>query len=55
MKLITELANIVRLNQDPPNVVIEKTHGGIAVAQQKKLKNQYDGIQGSTNTDTILP
>ena len=37
--LVTELANIgIRLNQNPPNVVIEKTHtGGIAVAQQKKL------------------
>ena len=37
--LTVELANIgIRLNQDPPNVVIEKTRtGGIAIAQQKKL------------------
>ena len=37
--LVNELGNIgIRLNQEPPNIVIEKTHtGGIAVAQQKKL------------------
>ena len=38
--LINELANIgIRLNQKPPNIVIEKsTTGGIAIAQQVKLK-----------------
>ncbi|ABK76985.1 GTPase [Cenarchaeum symbiosum A] len=37
--LINELGNMgIRLNQDPPNIVIEKTStGGIAVAQQKRL------------------
>lgn len=37
--LINELGNIgIRLNQEPPDIVIEKTHtGGIAVAQQKRL------------------
>ena len=37
--LINELNNIgLRLNQKPPNIVIEKsTTGGIAVAQQVKL------------------
>jgi small GTP-binding protein len=37
--LRTELGNIgIRLDQKPPNIVIEKaTTGGIAVAQQKKL------------------
>ncbi len=37
--LVQELANIgIRLNQKPPDIVIEKTHtGGIAVAQQVKL------------------
>ena len=38
--LINELANVgIRLNTKPPNIVIEKsTTGGIAVAQQVKLK-----------------
>jgi len=38
--LINELSNIgIKLNQNPPNIVIEKsTTGGIAVAQQVKLK-----------------
>ena len=38
--LINELSNIgIKLNQKPPNIVIEKsTTGGIAVAQQVKLK-----------------
>jgi len=38
--LINELANIgIRLNKKPPNIVIEKsTTGGIAIAQQVKLK-----------------
>ena len=38
--LIKELSNIgIKLNQNPPNIVIEKsTTGGIAVAQQVKLK-----------------
>ena len=38
--LTRELSNIgLRLNQNPPNIVIEKsTTGGIAVAQQVKLK-----------------
>ena len=38
--LVNELRNIgIRLNQEPPNIVIEKsTTGGIAIAQQVKLK-----------------
>lgn len=38
--LVEELGNIgIRLNQRPPDIVIEKTHtGGIAVAQQTRLK-----------------
>ena len=37
--LVTELANIgIRLNQKPPNIIIEKTGiGGISIAQQVKL------------------
>ncbi len=37
--LVTELANIgIRLNQKPPNIIIEKSGiGGISVAQQVKL------------------
>ena len=44
--LINELANIgIRLNQTPPNIVIEKsTTGGIAVAQQKKLKKMSEKL-----------
>ena len=44
--LIKELGNIgIRLNQNPPNIVIEKsTTGGIAVAQQVKLKKLYEKI-----------
>jgi len=38
--LVNELSNIgIRLNQQPPNIVIEKSStGGIAIAQQVKLK-----------------
>ncbi|MDA0755869.1 MAG: GTP-binding protein [Crenarchaeota archaeon] len=44
--LINELANIgIRLNQTPPNIVIEKSNtGGIAVAQQKKLKKMSEKL-----------
>ena len=35
--LVTELANIgIRLNQNPPNVVIEKTHTGVLQLHNKK-------------------
>ena len=44
--LINELGNIgIRLNQTPPDIVIEKsTTGGIAVAQQKKLKKMSEKL-----------
>ena len=44
--LINELGNIgIRLNQKPPNIVIEKsTTGGIAVAQQVKLKKMSEKL-----------
>ena len=44
--LINELGNIgIRLNQTPPNIVIEKsTTGGIAVAQQTKLKKMSEKL-----------
>ena len=44
--LINELVNIgIRLNQAPPNIVIEKSNtGGIAVAQQKKLKKMSEKL-----------
>jgi len=44
--LINELNNIgLRLNQEPPNIVIEKsTTGGIAVAQQVKLKKMSEKL-----------
>ena len=44
--LINELNNIgIRLNQKPPNIVIEKsTTGGIAVAQQVKLKKMSEKL-----------
>ncbi len=44
--LITELGNIgIRLNQLPPNIIIEKTStGGIAVAQQKKLTKMSEKL-----------
>ena len=44
--LINELVNIgIRLNQEPPNIVIEKSNtGGIAVAQQKKLKKMSEKL-----------
>ena len=44
--LIKELGNIgIRLNQNPPNIVIEKsTTGGIAVAQQVKLKKMSEKL-----------
>ncbi len=44
--LITELGNIgIRLNQSPPDIVIEKsTTGGIAVAQQVKLKKMSEKL-----------
>tara|TARA_Y100001960_G_scaffold38185_2_gene36464 strand:+ start:3679 stop:4782 length:1104 start_codon:yes stop_codon:yes gene_type:complete len=44
--LVNELGNIgIRLNQSPPNIVIEKsTTGGIAVAQQVKLKKMSEKL-----------
>ena len=44
--LINELGNIgIRLNQQPPNIVIEKsTTGGIAVAQQVKLRKMSEKL-----------
>ena len=44
--LINELGNIgIRLNQRPPDIVIEKsTTGGIAVAQQVKLKKMSEKL-----------
>jgi len=44
--LINELGNIgIRLNQTPPNIVIEKsTTGGIADAQQTKLKKMSEKL-----------
>ena len=44
--LVKELANIgIRLNQKPPNIIIEKsTTGGIAVAQQVKLKKMSEKL-----------
>jgi len=44
--LINELANIgIRLNQKPPNIVIEKSPtGGIAIAQQVKLKKMSEKL-----------
>ena len=43
---MTTLGNIgIRLNQTPPNIVIEKsTTGGIAVAQQTKLKKMSEKL-----------
>ena len=44
--LINELSNIgIRLNKAPPNIVIEKsTTGGIAIAQQVKLKKMSEKL-----------
>ena len=44
--LVNELGNIgIRLNQSPPDIVIEKsTTGGIAVAQQVKLKKMSEKL-----------
>ena len=44
--LIKELGNIgIRLNQKPPNIVVEKsTTGGIAIAQQVKLKKMSEKL-----------
>ncbi len=44
--LVTELANIgIRLNQKPPNIIIEKSGiGGISVAQQVKLTKMSEKL-----------
>jgi len=44
--LVNELSNIgIRLNQQPPNILIEKsTTGGIAIAQQVKLKKMSEKL-----------
>ena len=44
--LVNELGNIgIRLNQQPPDIVLEKTHtGGIAVAQQVKLTKMSEKL-----------
>lgn len=44
--LVNELANIgIRLNQKPPNIVIEKTtSGGLSVAQQVKLTKMSESL-----------
>ena len=44
--LVKELENIgIRLNQEPPNIVVEKsTTGGIAIAQQVKLKKMSEKL-----------
>lgn len=44
--LVNELGNIgIRLNQAPPDIVVEKTHtGGIAVAQQVKLTKMSEKL-----------
>jgi len=44
--LINELSNIgIRLNKNPPNIVIEKSPtGGIAIAQQVKLKKMSEKL-----------
>ena len=44
--LVTELANIgIRLNQKPPNIIIEKSGiGGIAIAQQVKLTKMSEKL-----------
>ncbi len=44
--LVNELNNIgIKLNQKPPNIVLEKTHtGGIAIAQQVKLTKMSEKL-----------
>ena len=44
--LVAELANMgIRLNQSPPDIVIEKTHtGGISIAQQRPLTLTTEGF-----------
>jgi hypothetical protein len=44
--LVKELENIgIRLNQEPPNIVVEKsTTGGIAIAQQVRLKKMSEKL-----------
>ena len=44
--LVKELENIgIRLNQEPPNIVVEKsTTGGIAIAQQVRLKKMSERL-----------
>jgi len=44
--LVNELSNIgIRLNQKPPNILIEKSStGGIAIAQQVKLKKMSEKL-----------